>query len=59
MKTDIFNDLGPLIKMKNKELDALAKEIAEENTETKDKVKLRDLCITMSYLAIKIISNIK
>lgn len=59
MKTKIFDDIAPLVKMKNAELDALAKEIADENLEQKDKTKLRDLCITMSYLAIKIIANQK
>jgi len=57
MKTDLFKDLVPLLKMNNEQIKDLAISIIEENKELEDKFKIEKLLIQIQELSYQIFLN--
>jgi hypothetical protein len=59
MKTDIFKDLVPLLKMDTQELSELAKDIVRENQDTMNKIAIQFLFDKINQLGIKVLNEYK
>jgi hypothetical protein len=57
MKTDIFNDLVPLLKMDTQELSELAKDIVRKNQDTMNKIAIQFLFDKINQLGIKVLNE--
>lgn len=58
MKTDIFKDLSPLLKMNLVEIDNLSKDIVQENKSKSDKENLESLIVRIDFLAEQILEKL-
>ena len=59
MKSNIFKDLVPLLKMDTKELSELAKDIVNENQDTMNKIAIQFLFDKINQLGNKVINEYK